>query len=253
MHSAIIRSFKGFLGLSVVLLVLGNVPAFPQIQAAERIRRELRIYWDVPTGDRETRSETELAYEPYYFSPAAKAPDIAVDTAYVASMLGGQGTCIEIMAKFGGPNEFVQVGFMPVNSTRIGQRPGLNIAEMLGAGRGDKVFMELRARRRANDEAKVSFRVGGTSGIPNRDSLRFPVTRSPDLDELTADWTTYRIDLTEHAHRLNAVLCPLNVTIEINKNPRARRERNPTTGEQDPHSSIVLYIDEVRFIVVDGN
>jgi hypothetical protein len=217
----------------------------------ERITRELRIYWDMPAeGDADERSETELYYEPYYFSPAAKAQDISVDVFYDAEQLGGNGTCVEMGARFQGANEFVQIGFVATNARRLGEREGLNIAERLGVARGQKVYLELKARRRANDHANVSFRVGGLSGNPHKDSLRFPATRKPDLDELTADWTAYRIDLTEQVHRLNAVLCPLVVTIEINKNPKAKREKDPVTGREERFVSVVFYVDEVRFICV---
>jgi len=220
----------------------------------ERVTRELKVYWDMPAdGDADERSETELYYEPYYFSPAAKAQDISVNVFHDATPLGGNGTCVEMGARFQGANEFVQIGFVPTNSPRLGAREGLNIAERLGVARGQKVYLELKARRRANDNANVSFRVGGLAGNPHRDSLRFPATRKPDLDQLTADWTTYRVDLTEQVHKLDAVLCPLIVTIEINKNPKAKREKDPVTGKEERFVSIVLYVDEVRFICVNGD
>jgi hypothetical protein len=222
----------------------------PKSAATRRVTEErtLSIYSNRPIGDEPNRmTELERYYDPFYFSPAAKAAQIAADPAAPTSRVdeNGQGTHLDIAVRWTGANEFATIGFVPAGATRLGQLPGMNIAQLLGESAGHKVYLKFRARRPAgHPEVKAKFRVGGLAGAPHRDSLRFPLLTTPQLITLGDNWKEYSIDCTAQIATMTSVLCPFSVTLESNDNPYAR----PQDGSTDPVS--MLYVDDIRFVAV---
>ncbi len=240
------RSFN----ISLVALAIFAVESFGQDSTRRRVieERVVSLYSDLPAaGQADERSEFERYYEPYFYSPAAKASHIAVDPGLRASELDATatGTLVEIAVRWTGPNEFVMIGFVPAGATRLGAIPGMNVAELLGDARGHRIFLKLKARRPAGPhEVRCKFRVGGLAGNPHRDSLKFPATTRPELITLGESWQEISIELTDNAARLNQMLCPLSVVLESNDNPNAR----PQDGAREPTSK--LYLDDIRFVAV---
>lgn len=196
--------------------------------------RVVPIYTDYPApGQTDRRSRSESHYDFFFFMPAEKADDISVRPDYPVADLdeGKTGTCIEYRLRFGGPNEFASAAFKPAGGA-LGTRPGLAIDQQLNAAPGQRIFLRFRARRRANDQATVGFRVGGLALGRHVDSVRPPASPQERFVVLSADWVEYSIDLTKRD--LRSVVSPFSVTAQSNDN-RGKEE-------------IVFYVDDIRFV-----
>src|SRR3954471_19389372 len=104
------------IALAVAMLWTSLAPAqdAPKGAATRRVieERSLSIYSDQAVGDEpDRRSELERYYDPYYFSPAAKAAQISVTP--TAQTTGEKGTHLEVAVRWTGANEFATVGFVP--------------------------------------------------------------------------------------------------------------------------------------------
>ena len=110
-------------------------------------------------GDR-TPSELYFGSGPTYFSPAAKATDISLNSAFSVADFGngGEGTCIELIFTLNNASDWASAGFIPGGS--IGPRPAYNVAEHLAPELGRPVFLRFRARTKAGEKAKVKFTSG---------------------------------------------------------------------------------------------
>ena len=211
------------------------------------------IYTDMPAkGQPDRRGEAEKYFAPFFFAPQGKASDIVSNPYFESSKLkkDDSGSCLELRFLFDGPNQWAQVGFFPAATVALGDTPArTDIETTLNPGPKDMVYLEFKARRPANEQSVVSFRSGGLAGSGARDGILPPAKRDPDYDELTADWTVYRIDLTEYKGNLDSVLCPFSVTCESNRNPRAIH-RPKRAGGVEQKVTVSVYVDSIRFIKV---
>jgi len=208
-------------------------------QAKEEPLPRVWIYRDVPgPKDKDTRTKSELYFQPFFYLPEKKASDISVDIKKPASDIDPdeKGTCVEFSFFNLKANDFAGAGFVPEGDLNT-DKPPLNVADSLLTGFGRPVFLKFRARAKPKQTIKVCFESCGLSAGPLVDGIR-PAQKPDTYPTVVADkWKEITIDLTKKAAGLDKVACPLKVIVRANENP----------GKEE----ITVYVDDIRFEVGD--
>jgi hypothetical protein len=220
------------------LLSLGGALAAAGLALGQKEDQTPRvwIYRDVPnTGQKDTRSESERYFAPFFFFPESKARDLSVNINHPASDFDRdeKGTCVEFVFRLAGANDWAGIGFVPGGDVR--NKPPLNIAKELLIGFGRPVHLRFRARTKPGQTVRVRFESGGLTVGKTGDGIRFPQVPEPEVTVLKDQWRDITIDLTKKAAGLERVVCPLKVIVRGSEN----------VGKEE----ITVYVDDICFEV----